>query len=103
MQVAYLGVLVFHLVGAGVQFVGAHYLVGVIDVQFEVRHHGHVVPQLVLEVVHVAQVREEVAHDVHDGFDAAGALGAVLDGEGVVHHLLDVAAVFRHDEFAFLC
>ena len=47
--------------------------------------------------------RKESVHDADDGMGGSVPLITVLDGHGIVHHVLDVAAVFRHLQFFEMC
>ena len=51
-----------------------------------------------LEVCDVLQLRVEVSHHCHDGLCCAVALFTVFDRDGMLNHLLDVAAIFGDDE-----
>ena len=81
-----------------VQIVLADNLVRIIYIQLEVGHDGKVVPQLMFEVGHIAQMGKHVSHDVDDCICAALAFCAVFDCQRVVYHILDAAAIFgqRH-------
>ena len=68
-----------------------------INIKLETCHDVEVVPKLVLEIVDVAQVREELTHYADDGVGDAVALFAVGYRFGVVNHVVDVAAVLRND------
>ncbi len=84
---------------AHLQVVGLYYLVGIVYVEAVARHDGEMVPQFVLEAVHVTQIWVHIPHTVDYGAGAAVALGAVFDGHGQFYHVLYVTPVFRHDKF----
>ncbi len=98
--------LVRHAVGGVVQPVGlrgdrlaARPRGGGGHVQLEVGDDEQVVPELVLQVVRIAEVVVDVAHHVDHDPGLLVAQVAVLDRFEELHHLVDVASVFRQVEF----
>ena len=85
-----------------VQVVRTDNLIGVVDVQLEVRHDGEVVPQLVLEVGDFAQLGEHASHDVDDGVGTALTFCTVFDGQRMVDHVLHAPSVLRKRHFLTL-
>ena len=91
--------LIVYALGTAFQILGAYYVARIVYVKLEVAHYGQVVPQLVLEIVDIAQLRKQVAHRVDNRVGACGAFFPVLDCKAMVDHLLDVASVFGQYEF----
>jgi hypothetical protein len=60
------------------------------------------IPQDVLEIVHVAQVREHASHNIDNGICTPFPLFPVLKHDTVIDHILDISPVFGHDQFFLL-
>lgn len=85
---------IVHGLRLGVHGVGLLDVVGPVYVELEMAHDGQMVPQLLLVVGALAVGG---IHAVHDGDDGLGTLLALcLAGQcdGVLHHLLHLAAIF---------
>ena len=47
------------------------------------------------EIGHIPQMRKHTAHNVDNRIRTTLALSSVLDGQGVVYHVLHTSAIFR--------
>lgn len=61
------------------------------------------VPKYMFEIVDVAKIREKVAHCVDDSVSATSSLFSIFDSHAVIHHVLDISAVFRKLQALQLC
>jgi hypothetical protein len=57
-----------------------------------------VIPQLVVEVFDVAQVREQLTHNADNSTNAFVAFFALFQGERIFYHALNVSSVFGNNE-----
>lgn len=67
-----------------------------VHIQFKIGHDEQLVPQLMLKVGYVPQMGLQIAHYADDGLGLFIAFVPVRYGNGMVHHFLKMAAVFRN-------
>lgn len=97
--IVYREVTIWDALGLCHQVLALHNGIGIVYIELEIGHDGEMVPQLVLEVVDIAQVREQVAHDIYDGIGTTGTLLPVGNREAVIDHLLHIAPILGQDKF----
>ena len=60
------------------------------------------VPQLMAEIFHIAQLGKHASHDVYNGIGTPLALGAVFDGQRMVDHILHASPILRKRQDSLL-
>ena len=98
MTVTHTGSRVRNVFRTGHQIVFADNLVRVIDVQLKTGHNGQMIPKFMLEIGHVTQMREHIAHDIYNRVGTTLTFRTVLYSQRIVNHILYAAPVFgkRH-------
>jgi len=83
--------------------VGVGYVNGIVDIELEVGHDSEMVPKLLLLLGVAVAFDRHALHGGNDGLGTTLALASVGNGNTVVDHALNFAAVFGKDEFLPLC
>ena len=76
-------------------FVG--FRIRTVDIETEARHDLQMVPQLVIEVFHIAQMGEELPHDTDNSAHAFVSFFFIVERLGVLYHALNISSIFRND------
>ena len=89
------GLVVWNVFGLLCESLRYWRIVWIVDVKFEIRHDGNMVPEFVLEIVDVAQIGIHHTHDIDDGFYCKISLIAIFNGKYVLYHFVKGPSVFR--------
>ena len=84
--------------GLLLKFLGGCHIEGPVDIQLLVAHQVEMIPQRLFEVGIVVELRHLRLHHTDDFLGTVLALGLVCQTDSVIHHLLNLPTVFRHQE-----
>ena len=76
-------------------FSGRHF-VRIINIQLIIGHDSQMIPQFMLEIRYVTQMRKHVSHYRDYRAGTTLTLLTVFQRERIIHHFLDAASVLRH-------
>ena len=91
-----------HTVGLIVEIFFFDDLIRIIYIQFEIGHDRQMIPQFMLEIIDIAQVREQISHNIHNCIGTPGAFVSIFKAHAIFDHTVHIAAVFGKDKFFLL-
>ena len=89
-------------IGPCIQILPCRNGVGGVYIYLEIGNNLDMVPQFVLKIIQISQLRVERTHNSYNGLNLLIPLLFVRNAHNIINHLLHVPTIFRHKKFVSL-